>query len=116
MQNFTTKIVDMMKSESLYASQGGPIILSQVNNLFYCVFFFFFLSEILVFRPLIHLQIENEYENLEANFEEQGRMYARWAANMAVGLDTGVPWVMCKQKDAPDPVVTRLALTRHSIF
>lgn len=25
---------------------------------------------------------------------------------MAVGLQTGVPWVMCKQDDAPDPVVT----------
>lgn len=24
---------------------------------------------------------------------------------MAVGLETGVPWVMCKQDDAPDPVV-----------
>ncbi|KAG6602115.1 Beta-galactosidase 16, partial [Cucurbita argyrosperma subsp. sororia] len=31
MQNFTTKIVNMMKSEGLYASQGGPIILSQVS-------------------------------------------------------------------------------------
>ena len=25
---------------------------------------------------------------------------------MAVALDTGVPWIMCKQKDAPDPVVS----------
>jgi hypothetical protein len=32
MQNFTTKIVNMMKSEGLYASQGGPIILSQVKE------------------------------------------------------------------------------------
>ncbi|KAL0554561.1 hypothetical protein IC582_008484 [Cucumis melo] len=23
---------------------------------------------------------------------------------MALSLDTGVPWVMCKQEDAPDPV------------
>lgn len=30
MQRFVTKIVNMMKSEKLYASQGGPIILSQV--------------------------------------------------------------------------------------
>lgn len=27
---------------------------------------------------------------------------------MAVGLDTGVPWVMCKEDDAPDPVVSHL--------
>lgn len=25
---------------------------------------------------------------------------------MAVGLGTGVPWVMCKEEDAPDPVVS----------
>lgn len=30
MQRFTTKIVNMMKQENLFASQGGPIIFSQV--------------------------------------------------------------------------------------
>lgn len=33
MQRFTKKIVDMMKAERLYESQGGPIILSQVGKL-----------------------------------------------------------------------------------
>ncbi|RCV04842.1 hypothetical protein SETIT_1G033600v2 [Setaria italica] len=28
-----------------------------------------------------------------------------WAAQMAVGTNTGLPWVMCKQDDAPDPVI-----------
>ncbi|KAL4378833.1 hypothetical protein GQ457_02G017840 [Hibiscus cannabinus] len=78
MQNFTTKIVNLMKSEGLYASQGGPIILSQ---------------------------IENEYQNVQAAFHEKGAAYVKWAAQMAVGLGTGVPWVMCKQTDAPDPVI-----------
>ncbi|GFP89833.1 beta-galactosidase 7 [Phtheirospermum japonicum] len=78
MQNFTTKIVNMLKSEKLYASQGGPIILSQ---------------------------IENEYQNVEKKFREKGPPYVLWAAKMAVGLKTGVPWVMCKQDDAPDPVI-----------
>ncbi|KAL9241232.1 hypothetical protein vseg_015363 [Gypsophila vaccaria] len=38
MQRFTTYIVDLMKKNNLYASQGGPIILSQINtcNGFYC--------------------------------------------------------------------------------
>jgi hypothetical protein len=31
MERYAKKIVDMMKSEKLYASQGGPIILSQVK-------------------------------------------------------------------------------------
>ncbi|XP_047165033.1 beta-galactosidase 6-like [Vigna umbellata] len=78
MQNFTTKIVSMMQSEGLYASQGGPIILSQ---------------------------IENEYQNVEKAFGEDGSQYVEWAAKMALGLKTGVPWVMCKQTDAPDPVI-----------
>jgi hypothetical protein len=30
MQNFTTMIVDTMKQENLFASQGGPIIVAQV--------------------------------------------------------------------------------------
>ncbi|XP_010444300.1 PREDICTED: beta-galactosidase 6 [Camelina sativa] len=78
MQKFTTKIVNLMKSEGLYASQGGPIILSQ---------------------------IENEYKNVEAAFHEKGEAYVKWAGQMAVGLKTGVPWIMCKQPDAPDPVI-----------
>ncbi|KAH7851872.1 hypothetical protein Vadar_017638 [Vaccinium darrowii] len=78
MKNFTTLIVNMMKSERLYASQGGPIILSQ---------------------------IENEYQNVERAFHERGPPYVRWAAKMAVGLETGVPWNMCKQDDAPGPVI-----------
>lgn len=78
MQNFTTKIVNLMKSEGLYASQGGPIILSQ---------------------------IENEYTLVEAAFSEKGPRYVLWAADMAVSLQTGVPWSMCKQNDAPDPVI-----------
>ncbi|KAK9993670.1 hypothetical protein SO802_023373 [Lithocarpus litseifolius] len=78
MWRFTTKIVKMMKSEKLFASQGGPIILSQ---------------------------IENEYQLVEAAFGEKGPPYVKWAAAMAVGLQTGVPWVMCKQSDAPDPVI-----------
>lgn len=78
MQKFTAKIVNLMKSHNLYASQGGPIILSQ---------------------------IENEYGTIEPAFHEGGPRYVHWAAQMVVGLHTGVPWVMCKQDDAPDPVI-----------
>lgn len=78
MQGFVSKIVQMMKNERLYASQGGPIILSQV---------------------------ENEYGTYEQAFHEKGEAYVKWAASMAVGLQTGVPWMMCKQPDAPDPVI-----------
>eukprot|EP01018_Ginkgo_biloba_P019616 Gb_41542 [translate_table: standard] len=78
MKKFTEKIVNMMKDEGLFASQGGPIILAQ---------------------------IENEYGNAEGSFPG-GKSYVKWVASMAVGLNTGVPWIMCKQPDAPDPVVS----------
>ncbi|KOM39893.1 hypothetical protein LR48_Vigan04g009100 [Vigna angularis] len=78
MQKFTAKIVSLMKDEGLFQSQGGPIIMSQ---------------------------IENEYGPVEWEIGAPGKSYTKWAAQMAVGLDTGVPWVMCKQEDAPDPVI-----------
>ncbi|EOY33043.1 Beta-galactosidase 8 isoform 4 [Theobroma cacao] len=78
MQRFTAKIVAMMKQENLYASQGGPIILSQ---------------------------IENEYGNIDSSYGAAAKRYIKWAAGMAVSLDTGVPWVMCQQSDAPDPII-----------
>ncbi|KAK3438941.1 hypothetical protein EUGRSUZ_C03897 [Eucalyptus grandis] len=78
MQRFTQKIVNMMKAERLFQSQGGPIILSQ---------------------------IENEFGLVERGIGAPGKAYTKWAASMAVGLGTGVPWVMCKQDDAPDPVI-----------
>ncbi|KAF7147624.1 hypothetical protein RHSIM_Rhsim03G0232500 [Rhododendron simsii] len=37
--------------------------------------------------------------------KREKRAYAKWAAEMAVGLGTGVPWTMCKQEDAPDPII-----------
>ncbi|KAL6907545.1 hypothetical protein ACP4OV_002584 [Aristida adscensionis] len=78
MQRFTEKVVATMKGAGLYASQGGPIILSQ---------------------------IENEYGNIDKSYGAAGKAYIRWAAGMAVSLDTGVPWVMCQQPDAPDPII-----------
>ncbi|KAG5035864.1 hypothetical protein JHK87_010774 [Glycine soja] len=50
-------------------------------------------------------KIENEYQNIQKAFGTAGSQYVQWAAKMAVGLNTGVPWVMCKQTDAPDPVI-----------
>ena len=52
------------------------------------------------------LQIENEYGAQSKLLGPLGYNYMTWAANMAVKLGTGVPWVMCKEEDAPDPVVS----------
>lgn len=41
MQKFTTKIVNMMKAEKLYQTQGGPIILSQVVKMLSFLYFLF---------------------------------------------------------------------------
>ncbi|MCL7024181.1 hypothetical protein MKW94_007274 [Papaver nudicaule] len=78
MKQFVEMIIKKMKDEKLFASQGGPIILSQ---------------------------IENEYNMVQLAYKSLGTRYVQWAGNMAVGMKTGVPWVMCKQTDAPDPVI-----------
>lgn len=78
MQKFTTYIVNLMKQEKLFASQGGPIILAQ---------------------------IENEYGYYEQSYGDAGKRYALWAAKMALSQNTGVPWIMCQQWDVPAPVI-----------
>ncbi|KAG4113735.1 hypothetical protein ERO13_D12G001300v2 [Gossypium hirsutum] len=78
MRNFTTFIVNLMKQEKLFAPQGGPIILAQV---------------------------ENEYGYYEKFYGEGAKRYVTWAARMAVSQNIGVPWIMCQQDDAPDPVI-----------
>ncbi|KAA0045098.1 beta-galactosidase [Cucumis melo var. makuwa] len=49
--------------------------------------------------------IENEYGPVEWEICTPSKSYTKWFAQMALSLDTGVPWVMCKQEDALDPVV-----------
>ncbi|KAM1987120.1 hypothetical protein ACFX15_034427 [Malus domestica] len=78
MEAFVVKIMKMMKDEKLFAPQGGPIILAQV---------------------------ENEYTHVQRAYRELGDSYVQWAAKMALAQNVGVPWIMCKQKDAPDPVI-----------
>lgn len=53
------------------------------------------------------MQIENEYGNgdIESRYGARAKPYVDWAAGMAISLNTGVPWIMCQQKDAPDPIV-----------
>ncbi|KAI5656979.1 hypothetical protein M9H77_25772 [Catharanthus roseus] len=77
MKRFLAKIVSLMKEERLFGPQGGPIILAQV---------------------------ENEYGNVEGSYGIGGELYVKWAAETAVSLNTSVPWVMCQQTDAPDPI------------
>ncbi|KAL8134901.1 hypothetical protein AgCh_009784 [Apium graveolens] len=78
MKGFTEKIVNLKKSEQIYESQGGPIIL---------------------------FQIENEYGPQSKSIGSAGYDYMTWTAKLAVRMDTGVPWVMCKEDDAPGPVM-----------
>ncbi|KAK3038360.1 hypothetical protein RJ639_031456 [Escallonia herrerae] len=49
--------------------------------------------------------IENEYGYVAKSYGQKGKDYISWAANMAVGLGAGVPWVMCKQLDAPEFII-----------
>ncbi|XP_027343447.1 beta-galactosidase 7-like [Abrus precatorius] len=78
MQVFTTKIVNMLKEAKLFASQGGPIILAQ---------------------------IENEYGNIMSGYGDAGKTYINWCAQMALAQNIGVPWIMCQQGDAPQPMI-----------
>ncbi|XP_060176196.1 beta-galactosidase 13-like [Lycium barbarum] len=78
MKKYSEMVIDLMKKEKLFAPQGGPIIMAQ---------------------------IENEYNNVQLAYRDNGKKYVEWAANMATSLYDGVPWIMCKQKDAPPQII-----------
>eukprot|EP00850_Spirogloea_muscicola_P012121 SM000077S21595 [mRNA] locus=s77:418090:424635:+ [translate_table: standard] len=87
MLRYMKYVVRKLKHHKLFSWQGGPIILTQV---------------------------ENEYGNVEADFGPGGAIYARWAAEMALSLDTRTPWMMCAQPDAPKDVVRGKSLSTFS--
>ncbi|GJN12946.1 hypothetical protein PR202_ga31275 [Eleusine coracana subsp. coracana] len=81
METFTTLIVNKMKDANMFAGQGGPIILAQ---------------------------IENEYGNImgKLNNNESASQYIHWCADMANKQNIGVPWIMCQQDaDVPPKVI-----------
>ncbi|KAJ1283987.1 hypothetical protein BS78_03G169900 [Paspalum vaginatum] len=81
METFTTLIVNKMKDAKMFAGQGGPIILAQ---------------------------IENEYGNImgKLNNNQSASQYIHWCADMANKQKVGVPWIMCQQDaDVPQNVI-----------
>eukprot|EP01028_Stygiella_incarcerata_P003356 TRINITY_DN1663_c0_g1_i1.p1 TRINITY_DN1663_c0_g1~~TRINITY_DN1663_c0_g1_i1.p1 ORF type:complete len:750 (-),score=172.43 TRINITY_DN1663_c0_g1_i1:67-2250(-) len=77
MKEWMTFIVDFIRP--FLASQGGPIVL---------------------------VQVENEYKYLESDYGEPGKKYAEWAIEMAHDLNVGIPWIMCEQDDIPQAINT----------
>ncbi|XXG85502.1 hypothetical protein AAC387_Pa11g0568 [Persea americana] len=78
MSNFTTLIVNMINKENLWAPQGGPIILAQ---------------------------IENEYGNVISSYGDAGKKYLQWTAQLAESFNISIPWIMCQEPDAPQPMI-----------
>ncbi|KAF2532781.1 hypothetical protein F2Q70_00033641 [Brassica cretica] len=77
-ERYVRKILGILKEEKLFASQGGPIILGQ---------------------------IENEYNAVRLAYKENGERYIKWAANLVESMNLGIPWVMCKQDNAPGNII-----------
>uniref|UniRef100_A0ACD5Z522 Uncharacterized protein n=1 Tax=Avena sativa TaxID=4498 RepID=A0ACD5Z522_AVESA len=80
METFTTLIVNKMKDANMFAEQGGPIILAQ---------------------------IENEYGNIQSGLpdQESATKYIHWCAEMANNQNVSVPWIMCQQSNDLPPNV-----------
>ncbi|XP_013598156.1 PREDICTED: beta-galactosidase 11 [Brassica oleracea var. oleracea] len=77
-ERYVRTVLDKMKEEKLFASQGGPIILGQ---------------------------IENEYSAVQRAYKQDGINYIKWASKLVDSMKLGIPWVMCKHNDAPDPMI-----------
>jgi len=56
--------------------------------------------------PIVAVQLENEYGNVEGWYGPDGRQYVLEVADMARSLHLDVPIVMCQQRDAPQDIIT----------
>lgn len=81
MKGFTERIVELMKSENLFESQGGPIILSQVKKLMEQYKYselviiqlcFFLLKDLCELTERCHLLLEFR---LRMSMEDKGRYW-----------------------------------------
>lgn len=70
MQSFIQATVDVVDAAKLFAKDGGPIIMAQ---------------------------IENEYGNMEDSYGEDGARYVQWSAAVADAFNLQIPWIMCQQ-------------------
>ncbi|KAJ8751063.1 hypothetical protein K2173_016244 [Erythroxylum novogranatense] len=77
-QRFITHIVNIAKAQKLFASQGGPIILAQ---------------------------IENEYGSVLDGYGDAGQTYLQWTAKLAVAQNIGIPWIMTQQYQTPASMI-----------
>ncbi|KAJ3282381.1 Beta-galactosidase 8 [Borealophlyctis nickersoniae] len=56
--------------------------------------------------PIVVLQMENEYGNVEEHHGIAGHKYIVWAADLANSLNVGIPWIMCQQDNVPTVINT----------
>jgi hypothetical protein len=73
LSEFVEKTIAVVRQEKLLAVDNGPIIM---------------------------MQIENEYGNMEKYYGLKGQKYVEWLSSYAESLNDaigGIPWVMCQQ-------------------
>jgi hypothetical protein len=70
MESFVDKALEVVRDAKLLTEDGGPIIM---------------------------VQIENEYGNIEYAYGSEGANYVSKVAEYALSKDLSIPWVMCQQ-------------------
>lgn len=70
MTSFIDKVIEVVDDAKLFAKDDGPIIM---------------------------VQIENEYGNIESSYGEEGANYIAQVSEYALNKHLDVPWVMCQQ-------------------
>lgn len=71
LKEFVIATVDVIRDAKLLAADDGPIVM---------------------------LQIENEYGNVEYAYGDRGSKYVQWLSALTRSIDVGnIPWIMCQQ-------------------
>mmetsp|Transcript_11233 Transcript_11233/g.17196 ORF Transcript_11233/g.17196 Transcript_11233/m.17196 type:complete len:169 (+) Transcript_11233:543-1049(+) len=83
MQEWITKLTQYLSEHELWAHQGGPIILAQIEN---------------------ELGEDNDTQSTKSNGTIQD--YANWCGNLAETLEPTATWTMCNGLTAPNVINT----------
>uniref|UniRef100_A0A368UHP8 beta-galactosidase n=1 Tax=Glycine max TaxID=3847 RepID=A0A368UHP8_SOYBN len=95
------KFIKTIEKEGLYAMlRIGPYVCAEWNYEGFRVW--------LHNMPNMEFRTNNTaymYGNIMSEYGENGKQYVQWCAQLAESYKIGVPWVMCQQSDAPDPII-----------
>ncbi|KAL9269014.1 Beta-galactosidase 15-like protein [Drosera capensis] len=84
---------------------GFPVWLHSIPNIRFRTNNTVYEHEMQTFTGKIVYLVKHSKLSASQAYGQGGVQYINWCANMAESMDISVPWIMCQQCNAPDPII-----------